>query len=99
MSMQFEWDESKNEANIRKHRIRFEDAVRIFLNPVLTEVDDRKDYGEVRERSIGLLDGEAVIVVIHTDRNGNVRLISARPAKRTEREIYYDNYQEDTGGH
>lgn len=95
--MNFEWDEVKNEANYRKHGIRFEDAVRIFLNPVFTEVDDRKDYGEVRERSIGLLDGEAVIVVIHTDRNGTARLISARPAKRAERKDYNDNYQKDTG--
>ncbi len=97
--MQFEWDEVKNEANFQKHHIRFEEAARIFSHPVITRVDDRQDYGKVREISTGLLDGLVILVVVHTDRDGTIRLISARPAKRAERKAYYDNYQKDTGGH
>ena len=44
--MQFEWDEVKNYANIRKHGISFETAKRIFEGPVVTWIDQRKDYGE-----------------------------------------------------
>lgn len=95
--MNFEWDEVKNEANFSKHKIRFEKAVRIFINPVLTQTDDRTDYGEVREISIGLLDGHIVLVVVHTDRDGNIRLISARKANRAERKAYDDYYQKDPG--
>ena len=45
----FEWDEDKNAANIAKHGVSFQRASRIFENRVLTVVDGRADYGEVRE--------------------------------------------------
>ncbi len=94
--MLFEWDETKSLTNFRKHGIRFDEAVRIFSQPVLTRVDNRKDYGEVREISTGLLDEQVVLVVVHTERDGTTRLISARRAKRAERKAYDDDYQEDT---
>ncbi|PHS23817.1 MAG: hypothetical protein COA84_10485 [Robiginitomaculum sp.] len=86
--MKFEWDTAKNEANIAKHGIGFERAKAIFDNPVLTGIDDRFDYGELRLTSIGIIGATAVLVVIHTDRNGICRIISARPATRTERRKY-----------
>ena len=88
--MAFEWDEAKNQANIRKHGVSFLTASRIFGGPVLTWTDDRKDYAEVRHISIGRVDMGAVIVVAHTDRDGHVRLISARPASRRERQAYHE---------
>jgi uncharacterized protein len=86
--MRFEWDEAKNKANISKHGISFERASLIFRGPVFSVVDDREDYGEWREISIGMADGFAVLTVAHTDRNGIVRIISARPATRRERARY-----------
>lgn len=86
--MDFEWDEEKNAQNIRKHGIDFERAKAIFRGPVLTMPDDREDYGELREISIGLVGGVAVIVVVHTDRDGVCRIISARPAQKHERKLY-----------
>jgi uncharacterized protein len=88
MALMFEWDEEKNRQNIAKHGLRFEDACRIFDGFTLDRVDDRDDYGELREISIGLIDGIAVVVVIHTDRNDRIRIISARPALRSERTLY-----------
>ena len=88
--MVFEWDEAKNEANIRKHGVSFETAQRIFGGPVPTWVDDRKDYGEIRHVSIGKVDKMAVVVVAHTDRDGPIRVISARPASRKERQSYHE---------
>ena len=89
-AMVFEWDEAKNQANIRKHGVSFETAQRIFRGPVLTRFDDRRDYGEVRHVSIGNVDNVAVVVVAHTDRDGRIRLISARPASRKERQAYHE---------
>jgi uncharacterized DUF497 family protein len=42
----------------------------------------------MREVSIGMVDGIAVLTVVHTDRRGNVRIISARPASERERRRY-----------
>ena len=86
--MTFEWDEAKNRENIAKHGVRFEDAARIFEGPVVSWTDDREDYGEVREISIGMVGGAAIVTVAHTDRGSTVRIISARPASRAERRRY-----------
>jgi len=86
--MQFEWDERKNKANVAKHGVSFETAKRIFEAPVLTIIDDRVEYGEVREKTIGIVDGLAFLVVIHTARDGKCRIISARPTSKAERKEY-----------
>ena len=86
--MRFEWDESKNRLNVSKHGISFEDAKAIFAGFTVDVFDSRFDYGEIREISIGLMDGVTVLVVVHTDRQGICRIISARPALKKERKIY-----------
>lgn len=92
----FEWDDDKNAANIEKHGVSFATASRIFEGPVLTVVDDRFDYGELRKNSIGLIDGILFLTVTHTDREGTTRIISARPAKRGERRRYEQAIQQGT---
>lgn len=94
----YEWDETKNQANIRKHRIDFRDAVRVFNKPTLDIMDDRHDYGEVRTNSIGDLGGLAIVLVTHTDRDGTTRLISARPSSSAERRAYLAFERELAGG-
>jgi len=84
----FEWDEEKNRTNIEKHGVSFEQASRIFDGVTLTVVDDRFDYGEIREISIGMIDEIAYLTIAHTDRDGRIRIISARPASRNERRRY-----------
>jgi len=88
--MRFEWDEAKNLANIRKHGVSFDTAKRIFEGPIATWIDHRKDYGEDRNISTGRLEQGVLIVVAHTDRDGCIRLISARPASRKERQAYHE---------
>ena len=80
--MEFEWDAQKNRDNVAKHGIRFEDAIRIFEGPIVSGIDDREDYGELREISIGMIDAAAIVTIAHTDRNGVTRIISARAATR-----------------
>ena len=86
--MNFEWDHGKYRLNIEKHGVRFEDAQRIFDGFTVGSIDDRQDYGEERVISIGMINGIAVITVVHTDREGTCRIISARQANRKERERY-----------
>jgi len=90
--MTFEWDENKRLANLAKHRIDFFDVITVFCDPCrLEKIDNRKDYGEVRTNTIGKLEDEIIVLVVHTDRNRKIRIISARQAKRKERDLYYGN--------
>ncbi|QRG08736.1 BrnT family toxin [Xanthobacter dioxanivorans] len=61
--MDFEWDETKRRAVIQKHAVDFVYAALIFDGYTLTWIDDRKDYGEERKISIGLIDEECFVVV------------------------------------
>ena len=89
----YEWDDDKNRKNVEKHGIDFETAKRIFDSPIVSRRDERKDYNEIRYVSIGIIDQVAMIVVVHTNRQDRIRLISARPASRRERRIYYEQIQ------
>jgi uncharacterized DUF497 family protein len=83
----FEWDEEKSASNLARHRISFREAATIFEGPVFT-LADGDSLDEVRERSYGLINGIAVICVIHTDRGDTTRIISARKATKNERELF-----------
>ena len=86
--MIFDWDKKKRKTNIKKHRIDFSELRKVFEKPMLTRVDNRKDYGEIRWISLGDLDGE-IVVLIYTEKENNIRLISARRATKNEESIYY----------
>ncbi len=84
--MTFEWDEAKNRANIRNHRIDFVDVQPLFDGPMFVSQDTRRDYGEDRFVGIGLLHSAVIVVVFVERRPDTIRLISARKATRHERE-------------
>ncbi len=75
---------------ILTHGISFQQAKTIFNDKFLPRQDDRFDYGEIREISLGLIEGTTVILVVHTHRKEKIRIISARKANKQEREIYYE---------
>ena len=95
--MRFEWDENKNIKNRQKHGISFNEAKEIFDRPVLTYIDHRQDYGEVREISIGAIEGLIIIVVVHTDRDDKIRIFSARKATSKERKKFYAYFKKKIG--
>ena len=74
--MGFEWDEKKRRTNLRDHGVDFRDAALIFESPVIEAEDTRRDYGEVRIRALGHVEGEFYIVT-YTWRGTNRRIISA----------------------
>jgi len=95
--MQFEWDDQKAATNFRKHGIRFEEAALIFQSNTLTQFDNQNEAGEDRFVSIGMIRGAVLVVVVHTDRDGVTRLISARRASSSEQKQYNAYIKENTG--
>lgn len=85
--MIYEWDEAKSQANLEKHGLAFEDAQAVFEGDVVTVADQRKNYGETRFASLGML-SERVVFIAHTARAGKVRIISMRKANEREQKIY-----------
>jgi uncharacterized DUF497 family protein len=83
--MLFEWDESKRQANLAKHFIDFQDAIRIFDGPVFEVA--RRRYSEDRVLAVGCIE-DIEIVVVYVMRGASRRIISARRAHRNEREDY-----------
>ena len=97
--MRYTWDAAKNRANVKRHKIAFEDAQRIFEGPTVERVDDRFDYGEIRVYAIGLVSG-LEITVIYTDRDGDERhLISAWRSEPHERRHYWQNLEQAQDRH
>ena len=91
--MRFEWDDRKNASNLQKHGVRFETAVRVFLDPFFVMEEDHAVDGEMRWRTIGEVNGEALLLVIHLisddeDDSEMVRIISAREVEPKERRLY-----------
>lgn len=81
----FEWDEAKRRSNIVKHGVDFLDVPAMLLaRNRLDAVDNRRDYGEVRQVTLGPVRGR-VLHVTWTWRGAQRRLISARLATPKER--------------
>ena len=83
----FEWDEKKSRRNREERGLAFDAVQRLFLNPFVEWVDDRKDYGETRMIVIGAVDG-LVLTAVYTWRGERRRIISLRLANRVERDAY-----------
>jgi uncharacterized protein len=87
-SMNFEWDDQKNESNIINHGFDFADAHQIFNAPMVIDLDQRENYGEDRWIATGLLDGRIVIMVYTEPNDQTIRIISLRKALSHERRRY-----------
>lgn len=97
LKMSFEWDPEKNKTNIAKHGVSFEDAPSVFKEFHITVDDERKDYGEKRFYTMGILgDKKRVVIIAHTDRKNKIRIISMRKANIREQKIFYDYLEKNT---
>ena len=89
MPLNFEWDEAKAKSNVRKHGVGFEEAATVFADPLsLTISDPAHSQAEDRFIILGESFSGKLLVVVHTERGDNLRIISARRATRRERENY-----------
>ena len=84
----FEWDSQKAVTNFRKHKVKFELACEAFFDPFVCYLDEQIVGGEFRERLVGLTTTWLLLLVVYAIRGDVIRIISARMATRSEREIY-----------
>ena len=90
--VEFEWDRDKAASNLRKHGVRFAEAVTIFEDDaVLTMPDEPLD--EERFVAIGMGSIGRVLVVIYSTRGDRIRIISARKATGQERSQYEGRFR------
>ena len=92
--MQFDWDESKNESNQRKHGVSFEEAQTVFFDEWAMQFFD-DDHSEAEDRFVLLGQSFSLrtLMVCHCYREAEdmIRIISARKATPKERRIYQRN--------
>ena len=89
--LSFEWDENKNQMNIRKHGISFEKAAEVFFdNNAIMNTDISHSYGEVRFIIIGFNKNSRLLTVCYCERKSGdkIRIISARKSTDKERKLY-----------
>jgi uncharacterized DUF497 family protein len=90
-AMRFEWHESKNRANVRKHGVSFEEAQTVFYDP-LTKVAADPDHSDEEDRFIAVgysSQGRQLLIVhLYRERAHTIRIISARRLTRTEKKQY-----------
>jgi uncharacterized DUF497 family protein len=89
--VKFEWDENKNLANIKKHKISFVQAHYAFFDPFKKEYYDDKHsaMGEERLMLAGYAENSVLLISFTEPEPETVRIISARRAKKHEEEKYY----------
>jgi len=92
MSLEFEWDPAKPEKNSRDHGVTFEEAATAFSDPLARIFDDPEHSSdEPREIIVGYSERQRLLLVSFTERSPKIRIISARPATRGERQRHEQN--------
>ena len=95
--MRFEWDEHKNQQNLRKHDVRFETAVLVFDDPYAITQRDQAFEDEDRWITVGAIGQGSILLVVHTfyAQRGEevIRIISARAAESHERKAYEEAHK------
>ncbi len=93
--LSFAWDEEKNQGNIQKHKVSFEEASTVFYDEYAIVFDDPDhSIGENRFLIIGISKKDRLCIVSHCYRDGDevIRIISARPAEKSEKEYYNEQF-------
>lgn len=88
--MRFTWHEPKRQIMLEKRGLDFADAELVFTGPTFTFEDDRLDYGEQRWVTLGLF-REKVVVIVHTETEDEIRVISMREAEKDEQTLFFSN--------
>ena len=95
MQYDFEWDPAKARSNLRDHKVGFERASQVFLDPNMLSIED-EEHSEDEDRwiTLGMDKSGVLLVVCHTFRevdpvNYNIRLLSARKPTRREAKQYH----------
>ena len=89
MELTFEWDEDKARENLKKHKVSFDEAQTVLMDPwSITIPDPDHSMDEERFIDVGTSARGRLLVVVYTERGANIRLISCRKATPSERRKY-----------
>lgn len=89
--MKFTFDPNKDAINFEKHHLSLAEATNLEWDDALSWIDDRRDYGEIRQIALVPMK-QRLYVVVFTDKKTERRIISLRKANRRE----YDRYEQET---
>ena len=89
MRLSFEWDEEKAKANLKKHRVDFDEATTVFNDPFSVTIHD-PDHSAEEQRyiDIGSSGKDRVLIVVYTERGSKIRIVNCRKAAPSERKFY-----------
>lgn len=88
----FEWDEDKERSNFRKHKVSFAEGESVFYDPFsITILDPDHSIEEKRFIDIGISNNNRIVVVIYTESDDRIGIISVRKATQVECEMYEEN--------
>jgi uncharacterized DUF497 family protein len=85
--IEFEWDAIKAQINLDKHGVSFEEASEVFFDPFYQSGNASVD-GEQRNFILGYSLSQRILLVVYVERDSRTRIISARPATRSEKKLY-----------
>jgi uncharacterized DUF497 family protein len=88
----YDWDEAKRRRNLAEHKVDFAAAEQFDWATALTGIDDREDYGELREVAVGFI-GVRLHVMVFTRRGGVIRVISLRKANAKDVRMYGQSFK------
>lgn len=89
MSLTFEWDEAKAKANLKKHRVAFEEARTVFGDPLSVTIPDPEHSDEeMRHIDIGMSIEQRLLIVVYSQTGHTIRIISSRKATKAELKEY-----------
>ncbi len=88
--MEFDWDGGNQLKSLIKHGVSQEESEQVFLNPYVLRIDENHSRAEMRFELLGKTDSGKALFIIFTTRNNKIRIISARPANKNERNVYYE---------
>lgn len=93
-NFKFDWNENKHKENIKKHKVSFYEAKTVFNLPYLPEIDfdNTHSQNEERYKITGYSSRDRLLVVVYTERGSTTRIISARKATKSEKELYDENF-------
>ena len=92
MALVFEWDPRKALANVAKHGVTFDEASTVFQDALSVTIGDPlHSEDEARFVLIGHSHRGRLLVLVHTEHGGRIRIITARPATAKERRTYEEN--------
>jgi uncharacterized DUF497 family protein len=88
----FEFDPAKAASNRRKHKVTFTEAMTVFEDRLAATIpDDNHSESEERFTTIGLSSRQRVLLIVHLELDGRIRLISAREASASEKQQYEED--------